>query len=222
MYKLLVQVFFLLFLTSSCALKTQDTQYSHHDDGSAKPKIALLPVIDSAKSQLNLDLSKEFTEGISNSFHKSNRFFITDEFDLLAAACFKDPSQNPFLDDLGWINEMNRATEFLILVELLEHKLIPKSPVGKFFNLQLVQAYTLDMSVRIKVIDIRSQKTKIILQEIIHRSFHIPWKIAPPDQPSSWGKTAFSYSPIGMAHSEMINRISLQIQDYILLAKINK
>lgn len=217
-----IKVLTLFFLTSSCALKTQDVQYSHHDDGSAKPKIALLPVIDSAHSQMNLDLSKVFTEGIFSSFHQTNRFFITDEFDLLATACFADPGQNPFLEDLEWIKEMNASTEFLILVELLEHKLIPKSPVGKFFNLQLVQSYTLDMSVRIKVIDIRFQKTKVILQEIIHRSFHIPWKVTAPDPNSAWSKTAFALSPIGMAHSEMIQRISLQIQDYILLAKINK
>lgn len=218
----ILKALYLTLLLSSCATRLQESQSSHHDDGSAKPKVAILPVIDHSHSPMDLDLSKEFSDALIKSLSKADCFFVSDEFDILASACFTKPeqNQNPFFEDLSWINEMNTSTEFLVLIELLSHKLIPKSATGKLFN--LMQAYTLDMSIRIKVIDIRDKRSQVILQEIIHRSFHIPWKISTPDQHSAWSMAAFSLSPIGMAHTEMVKRISTQIQDYILLAKKNK
>jgi len=225
MYKLLkLFIIPLLLISTSCTRRIQDeTQFSHHDDGSAKPKIALLPVIDSSNSQMPWDLSNELTQSIKTKFFKSNRFYLTDEFDALASAYFSDPELNPFLGDLEWINEMHSTTEFVVFIELVDHKLIPKSAVRKFFNFQLTQSYTLDMSVRVKVFDIRDRKIRIILQEMTHKSFHIPWKFSSMGtQKSTWNKTAFNLSPIGLAHNQMIKKITTQIQDYILLAKMNK
>ncbi len=75
------------------------------------------------------------------------------------------------------------------------------------------------MSVRVRVIDLRSAEPQVVLQELIHDAhpihaqfnqvnfYQVPWK----DQ-------SFSISPVGTAHGKFTKELSQRIEDYILIA----
>lgn len=70
------------------------------------------------------------------------------------------------------------------------------------------------------MIDLRQNHGKVILQEILHQSFFIPYEYTRVTyKKDPWTRAMFSLSPIGMAHIQIVKKITAQIQDYILLAK---
>lgn len=221
-----MRVFFLLlsclFFASCAARFDHQAQYIYHDDGTAKPKIALIPVFDRSGIEFSWNLSDELTEMIESKLNQTGQFYLTQDFETLGKVLANQADLNPFFEEISWIKESNSATEFLIFVELVEHKLTPSDSKG-IFSLTMLQSYTLDTSIRVRVMDIRHENPKVILQEITQHSFHIPWRFTSFDyKKSGWSKTTFYLSPIGSAHSQMVKRITKQIQDYILIAKSNQ
>jgi hypothetical protein len=210
-----------LFFVSCAGRFDHRAQYVYHDDGTAKPKVALIPVFDRSGAETSWNLSDELTEMIENRMDQTGQFYITQDFETLGKVLMNQADLNPFFEEMNWVKESNSATEFLIFVELVEHKVTPSNSKG-IFSLTMLQSYTLDMSIRIRVIDIRGQSPKVILQEITQQSFHIPWRFTSFDyKKSGWSKTTFYLSPMGSAHAQMVKRITKQIHDYILLAKSN-
>lgn len=217
MRRILVVVF-CIFCAACSSRADFGGQYIYHDDGTAKPKIAIIPVLDKSGSDLPWNLSDELTEMVEAKIDQSGQFFLTQDFVALGGALLKQPDLNPFLEEIDWVKESNSSTEFIVFVELVEHKLTPKTQSKSFF----LQSYILDIALRVRVLDIRDRSTKVILQEITQESFHIPWRFTSVDyKKSGWSKAAFHLSPMGSAHAQMIKRITKQIQDYILIAKTN-
>ena len=210
------------FILSSCATRNLavDDQFHYHDDGLAKPRVAFIPVLDTSNSDSPWSLSEKLTEDIETRLYKSGKLFLSGDYHMLG----KDRSHllelNPFSDEIDWVREMDSQAEFIVFIELSEHNLVANSPGKKLFNLQLPRSYSLDISIRVKVIDLREKDPNVILQEILHKSFYIPWKFSSIDyKQSGWSRAAFNLSPIGLAHSQIVRKITNHIQDYILLAK---
>lgn len=213
---------FLLVLSSaigftSCTQRKSGltAQFHYHDDGVAKPKIALIPVYDRSGSEVSWNLSQELTDAFEEKVFQTGRFFLTKDFDMLGFNRIPLHEINPFLDDIEWLAELNTETEFLVFVELVEHNLLP-SPSK---TMKLFQTHTLDMTMRVKVVDLRGEHPRVILQEVLHDNYYIPWLAE--YQKGGWSQTAFSLSPIGLAHKTMIKRIAKQVEDYIILAKLH-
>ena len=204
---------------SSCTNKsTQITQqFQYHDDGIAKPRIAMVPVYNNSKANIQWSLSDELTEAFSERIYQSGSFYLTKDFDMLGVQRFPLHEINPFLDDIDWLAEVDSGTDFIVFLELVSHNLAPNG-----YNLKLFQSYSLDMSMRIKVVDIRQKKPTVILHEMVEETYSVPWGFTNfAYQKGRWNKTAFSYSPIGVAHSKMVKRVAKQVEDYILLAKMH-
>lgn len=216
-------LFLISVLCSSCARDAYySEQFQYTDDGKAKPRVALIPVFDHSNASVPWNLSDELSEAIFSRFQQSGKFFLTTDLEILGRNQGSSAEINPFIEDLQWIHEAKSHSEFVVFVEVVEHRLIPKSTEGGVFNMTIAQSYTLDISIRVKVVDIREAFPKVILQELQHQSFHIPWQMTATDyKKEGWGRAAFYLSPIGAAHGQMIKKITKQIQDYILLAKSN-
>lgn len=216
-------IFFFSCCFFSCGVKKESSNsYTYHDDGTAKPKIALVPIIDSSESDLPWDLSEEFTEAIESRLKQSEELFLTQDFEILGKNPDIFAQINPFFEDMNWLYESNSVTEFIVFIELVNHKLIPKEQDARFFSLSMGPQFTLEIAFRVKVVDIRKETPKVVLQEILEDSFPISWRLASADYgENGFSKTAFFLSPIGSAHLQMIKKISQQVQDYILLAKRN-
>lgn len=205
----------LTFFCCSCQNYTSDEQGAFHKDGKAKPRVALIPVVDHLPSRPPSDLVGEFTAEIEKQLLQKGKVFLTDDFQSLYHTDI-----NLFQEKLDWLHEESAHTEFVVLTELLRYKVMPQARQKGFFNFSFPQAYLLDMSLRVKVVDIRNSQPEIVLHKMFHQSFHIPWKTTPARYAKEgWMRVAYFYSPIGLAHNKMVQRISNHIHDYIILAK---
>ncbi len=223
MRKLLLFASVLVALTS-CARHTNpmSQQYHYHDDGQAKPQVAIVPVYDRSRANMPWDLSIELSEAFNIKVSESNRFYLTKEFDMLNLKHLRTSEVNPFLDDIDWIGEAETGTEFVVFIELVDHRLTPNGNGKGFISSKIFQSHNLEMSMRVKVIDVRQKKPRVILQELIEETYYIPWRISSIKyQKGGWSKTTFSLSPIGLAHGKMVKRVSSQLEEYILLAKLH-
>lgn len=201
----------LLFV--SCAERHfSPNEFRYHDTGAAKPKVAIVPVITAKVKQMSWNLSDELTELISDKFLETKQFYVTKDFSVLGKHLSDLSEINPLIEDVRWLYENASTSEFVVFIELVEHELHPKkSKIPP-------QGYTLDMALRVHVIDIRGPNPKVILQELVQESFNIPIKINYGSD--GFSKTTFFLSPLGSAHTHISKRVAKQVQEYILLAKV--
>lgn len=71
-----------------------------------------------------------------------------------------------------------RRKEFVAFLELVEHEFVPVKSKG----IQPQEASNnLNMSVRLRVVDLRSEFPKIVLQEMIRDTYFVPKTLIPTD-----------------------------------------
>jgi hypothetical protein len=105
-------------------------------------------------------------------------------------------------------------------MELVQHDIVPAIKTKKKETATHETANNLNMAVRIRVVDLRGEAPKIVLQEIVKESYYIPRSLLPTDyRRTTWGSEDFRSSPMGIAHSQLTQQISARLSDYILLAK---
>jgi hypothetical protein len=210
-------LFLIVCLSTGCSSRSQySEQFQYEDDGRAKPKVALVPVFDHSKSTTPWSLSEEFSEAIEERFFQSEKFFLTADLRVLGKTQGSSSEVSPFYGDISWLSEINSQSEFVVFVELLEHTLSAKPPTG----LKMTTPYTLTISFRIRVVDLREEQPKVILQELQQETFNLSWHTASVNyKKDGLGKMTFRFSPLGLAHGQMTKKITGQVQDYILIAK---
>jgi len=73
---------------------------------------------------------------------------------------------------------------------------------------------------RIRAVDLRGNKPKVILQELVKDSYYISKNVLHTDYDIIvWGVDEYLSSPMGLAHLSFSKEIAERISDYILLAK---
>lgn len=216
MIKQLIQNFSILLMLAGCTSHQTHEQLLFHDNGMCKPKIALFDLRNTSEATLPWDLSEEFTTEISQQIRSIDKLFLIREDEIAWQYPIQAKHLKPFHDH-SWIKENSPDTEFVIFVELMEHDIVPKNPEQ---DSKSKISFNLNVSARIKVIDVREDIPIVILQEIISQSHLIPWQFAGIDYSSvRWGKSLFSVTPIGLAHRKLTKTIVKRIEEYILLAK---
>ncbi len=210
----------LLLLLVGCAKQTSTSeQVLFHDDGVVKPKLAVVKVIDSSTHTLDWDLGAEFTDLLMENLYSRSKFYLTDDFHMLGNKQLKNLELSPYSDDMGWLQEINSGSDFILFTEILEHKIT--HPLNTGYN-PLSHIKTLHIAVRICVLDIRKKTPKVVLQEIIRKESSIPFNFGSyKDQKNSLSKSAFVLSPLGLAHKNILSEVNEQIEDYILIAQSN-
>ena len=219
-----MNTFLLLLITllfSSCyKFQEKNSQSAYHDSGKKKPIVSFVPVFDHAEAICEWSLSEELSDMIEQKFLHEERVFLIQDFKPLSTNKEVQKNMHIFLDATDWINEVQTNSEFVVFVELLKHNLSTNNCGQHLLSTATKKSYNLDISLRIKVVDLRRNHSKVILQEILHQSFFIPFeytRVVYKKDP--WTRAMFSLSPIGMAHIQIVKKICTQIQDYILLAK---
>jgi hypothetical protein len=209
---------FLLFLSCSKYESLSDQVY-YHSNGQAKPKVAVIKVIDTSQSDVEWDLSSEFTEFLIEKLLSRGRFFLTDDFQMITSSQLKKLELSPFSEDMRWLLEMNSSSDFVIFTEILNHR-IEAETYGSYNPLNALKR--LYLSVRICVLDIRKKEPKVVLQEILTKEFIIPFNFGSyKEEDSTLNRHTFSFSPLGLAHKTMVAEISKEMEDYILIAQSN-
>ena len=179
-------------------------------DGPRRPIVALVPLIDSTLPHLSWNLSDELTAGIERRLDKKDIFYLARPARMRQIARTLSPAQNPFGTDPSWMKEAFPRDEFVVFMELLEHDEVPLSPGDA--------PAELNIAVRLRVLDLRGQKVRVVLQEVVRESHYIPKPFTRAHfAPATWGSDTYSITPLGLAHAQLSKEIAGRIEDYILL-----
>lgn len=202
-----------ILMMSSCAHQTNLEQLSrYHEDGRSKPILALASMIDTTSFDASWSLSDEFTSMLENKIAKTGKIFVANQEEVPF-------TENPFGNDLTWMKREFHSQEFVTFLELVEHETVPASKEKRNLPPQEISS-NLNMAVRVRVIDLRSIQPKVVLQETVRSSYFIPKSLFPVDYSRiAWGSDEYRKTPMGIAHTQIVNEIADRIVDYILLAK---
>ena len=220
MLKRLGWIISLCIATFGCSqnhLTDQATRF--HDDGRAKPIVALPPVFDRSGAEIGWSLSEEFTDHIRVRIMKRNNFYLNTPDEINVVITSLNEENNPFSSDIGWIKDAFKDHEFVVFTELVEHDIHAKPLKGNFFD-KITPSSVLALTMRIRIFDLRGEKPQIVLQELVHQNHLIPKPSNLSDLNSErWKKMSFNISPLGLAHSQFTKEVSKRIEEYILLSK---
>lgn len=213
MYRHLLLLSLMAFLTS-CQNNSSEPLSKYYEDGRARPTVAIVPVVDSTTFDYPWSLSEEFSELLGRKISEKQSLFLPKEGML---ECEFSYDQDLFGTDISWMKNSFFPHEFVVLVEFLKHEKIPlmkrNTPVYELSS-------NLEMSVRVRIIDLRKNNPQIILQETIADSYFFSKNLLPVDyQVSTWGSEEYAASPLATAHKQIASEVVERINDYILLAK---
>ncbi|HUD02005.1 MAG TPA: CT253 family lipoprotein [Rhabdochlamydiaceae bacterium] len=181
---------------------------------SNRPIVGMVPIIDRSERDLNWNVSHELSQAIRKRFVETNQLYMVSAEPIATMAEKAFSAHDPFDTDTTWIRKSFPQNEFVVFMELLEHDEIPlvsKNPQDPPAELAL--------SVRVRVVDLREKNPKVILQETIEQSYHIPRQFTKANfNQVPWGDEAFDVSPLGLAHDQLCKEIAGRIEDYILIS----
>lgn len=179
---------------------------------SNRPIVAVVPVIDHSRNDLAWNLSQELSSAIQQRLVQTNHLYLPSPESFAGKTEKALASHHPFDADYSWVKKLYSPHEFVAFLELLEHREVPVS------NAKDAPAQ-LNMTVRIRVFDIRGSSPKIVLQEIVEQSHHIPRQFTQTNFAQvPWGDEAYDVSPLGIAHDGLCKELTSRLEDYILLA----
>lgn len=208
----------LTFVIVSCTNQQPSGFSQYYEDGRAKPSVAIVPVIDSTSYDLPWSISEELTILLLNHCARKNTLFISNQTNTEEIVL----PENPFLGDLSWTKKEYPNNEFVVFLELLEHA---NQPVGKEVKNSAIHATTAKSShlittLRIRIVDIRNEKPKVVLQEVLRDSYYVSKTVFPVNYNlTSWGSNQYNETPLASAHEKVVKDLAQRINDYILLAK---
>ncbi|MFA6118873.1 MAG: CT253 family lipoprotein [Parachlamydiales bacterium] len=203
----LISAFFVLIACVSCSNDTANQQVSRfYDDGRSRANVSVSSVMDSTSYDVPWSLSEEFTQLIKNNLASNKNFYLSS---AEAVDSSLTNSDNPFDININWMKDRFENSEFLVFLELIKHD------EEKNDN-----ATNLEMTMRIRVVDVRAKEPKIILQECIDDNYYIAKGAIKTDyQNTVWGTDEYVNSRMGMAHNQLANDVAKRISEYIALAK---
>lgn len=159
---------FLLTIAAGCGPHYVD-YFPYRDDGTLKPHIALVPILDSSNSNLCCNFAKELTDDVRYEImdHGDVYLFSPEEIQEDLANC---KQADLFGTNLSFAKNF-KSGDFVVVAEVIEHKIIPyekgkahlcNAPVNPCNSI-------LSIKLRLRILDIRECEPRIVLQEIFSR-----------------------------------------------------
>src|SRR3990167_8662773 len=142
-----------LLATSCCGNKCNEETSRFHEDGRAKPIVALTSMIDTTSFDAPWSVSEELTTMILSQVSQSGDIYVSSQEEF-------PYTENPFGADISWMKREFHSQEFIVFLELVEHEAVP---VTKNRTSPQDSSTNLNMAVRIRVIDLRGPTPKIVL-----------------------------------------------------------
>lgn len=192
-------------------------QIPYYVDGTVKPKVVLLPVVDNSESFVPWDICSEFNNTLRYQAMCCPDLFIVPENEVLG--CMQDGNSiEAFDEDLSFTKRFP-GNDFVVALDLIEHRLVPFEK-GKIYPPIPPQNYNwrsvLQMKMRLRIIDLRCGTPRIYLQEIFTSNYAIPFSAESMDyQKCCWGSRAFPTSPWGLAHKQLVCDLMFRIETVI-------
>ena len=196
---------------TACKSNSPEEFTRYYEDGRAKPVIAIAPMIDTTSNEFSWSLADEMQSLIMNRIAQKGTLFVNRDENA-----FIPSSENPFGTDVSWVKREFAPNEFVVFLELVEHESVPTSKTISATD----SSSNLNMQIRVRIIDIRSNSPKIVLQEVIRDSYYITKNTLPTDYNMvTWGTDEYMITPMSQAHSKITKEVVERLNDYVLLAK---
>lgn len=181
-----------------------------------KPCVALAAVIDRTPKKYDWNLAEELGQRVASHLVHHGALALQSPERVKNLA--KKMRGNPFDLQVGWIKETFAGENFVAFLELVSHDEVFRTSKTKEVDLATCAA-DLNMSMRIRLFDLRGKEPIVLLQEIVHDTHFIPKQFTRINfDQVSWGDEDFDFSPVGMAHVQFTKQIARRIEDYIALA----
>lgn len=198
-----------------CAKHYRDTAL-YHVTGKAKPVVAVLPVVNTSveKTAARWDVADELTQEIRNRCSNSSRVFLLEQdssasmAQALIAPELRSVPRSAF--------EALAPAEFAVVAELIndQEKVITKNTKNAP-RLDESQT-TICLAMRVRVIDLRGQEPKIVLQEVVSQDHEVANGYRYIDySKTAYGTPGFANTPLGIAHHDFVKEIVSHIEGYI-------
>lgn len=202
-------------LCASCVQNCRDTTL-YQRTGRQKAIVAVLPFIDhTSEHHFSWDLAREFTDEVRKRVFDSNKIYLLRDagsFELAKQFNTPDPKTIPesAFKELG-------ASEFVVVGELIDQKQIPYGLPKSRDNSSLEEVgAVLSLALRVRVIDVRHEKPKIILQEILNHEHVVARAYINTDYSKApWGSEAFERTPMGIAHNRLVRELLARVEAYV-------
>jgi len=208
MFKKLLIIGFLLMFYGCQSNKKINECCRFHDDGRSKPMVTIVPIIDSTFYDIPWSLSEELSSLINKNISDKGNIFTPKEKENIKLST----NHNPFENNINWSKKMFKNAEFVVFIELTEHNDLPISKTIKNPNKiseSRKLASNLNISARLKIIDLRKKKPVIVLQEKIKDSFFMSNTIDKFDYNEvTWGTKTYKKSPMGEAHLQFAKELA--------------
>ena len=199
-----------LFL-GGCQHENNPTAFIIEKPVTARPIVAVVPVMDHSRHELTWNISHELTQGLRKRLAQHNSLYLLSEDQVYAMTRKSADGRDPFGTETAWVKKGYPQNEFVTFFELVEHKELPLEASEE-------SPAELNINMRVRVFDLRGEAPKVVLEEVVQQSHHIPKQFT-QTQPNQvvWGDEMFDISPLGIAHEKMCQEIATRVEDYILL-----
>lgn len=180
-----------------------------------RPIVAVVPLIDHSRSDVNWNLASELSASIRHRLSQKNRLYLLNEESVapMALRCLK--THNPFDQEIEWTKKSFPQNEFVVFMELLEHREIPLYPTQEIGE----SPAELALTVRVRVFDLRQETPRVVLQEVVEQVHHLPKQFTKANfSQVPWGDETFETSPLGIAHDALCKELASRVEEYILFA----
>lgn len=204
----------LLALTTIGCNRQYSDFFPYHDNGTPKPHVALVPMMEACKPNEPWDVSKDFSMQIRNKLMHHGRIFVPTEGDLKKQIASTTKGELVNSKDLMPFLYFQPA-HFVVVTELVDYEVVPykRGAIKPLYvaHIPADQAEVLKMKVRLRIIDIRGGEPKLIRQEMVD-SNHMITKEALKRSEALHGTEAFQSSELGIAYGRLINQLVEKIE----------
>lgn len=219
MLQIMLSALIACFAVVGCSGPRYADYFPYHDDGTAKPRVTLMPVINSCNCDLPWDLSEEFTESLYYELMNSGQLYVLSPQEI-GQVWAKSGQIDFFGMDMGFAREFCNA-DFIVALELIEHSASPCSSdackQGSDFH---PCNRNLCIQMRVRVIDVRGQMPRIALYEIAKTNYSFTSVYDNIDyEKCGWGCERYEKTPCAIAHQRMIQKLTNRLEESIWSAK---
>jgi hypothetical protein len=219
MSRFILSVSLLALIAGGCDDNNQNNPQAYNQTATeGKPVVSIVPVVDNTKNDYDWNLSDELSSSLYYRLAQRDKVFVVDAPHVRAKTKKLKEGENPFGPDISWIKKAFQGDQFVVFLELVEHEEVYKQDRKKTADVSECSA-DLNMSMRVRIFDLRGAEPKVVLQEIVHDTHFIPRQFTQANfYQVPWGHESFGISPIGLAHAEFTKEIASRLEDYIVLS----
>lgn len=211
-----------LLVLVGCNRTTQQNEYfAYTDAGVLKPRIALASVTDSSGKQLPWDVSDEIIHGMRHVLNKEGNLIVLPQSEVYSNMALLGHVDLFGANLTPWKSFCN--ADYVVLIDIFERQELPFGK-GKFYPIFPTSGNhsgtVLAMKARFKVIDVRADKPKLVLYEVMESNHLLPFgfeEIDAKDIP--WGHKEYCHSPMGMVNNRLIYQLTDRVNTVLCDAR---